>query len=228
MDDYAGGSPGQATPPASARVAAFVGLSSVLLLIFLALAHQTWVRSDVAFDQPVMLWLHSVSTPWLTAAAQFATALGGRIVLVAAVVFAAVSCARRRWGDALLVVAAVYGSSRINVTLKSVFERPRPDFWEHMTVENTYSFPSGHSMAAVSIAAPLVVLAWGTRYRWPALTAAAAYVLAVGASRVYLGVHFPSDVIAGWCLTVLWVAIVVVVVRGLTGWIQRRTQPAVE
>lgn len=84
-----------------------------------------------------------------------------------------------------------------------------------MTVETTYSFPSGHTMAAMSIAAPLVILAWNTRFRWPTLVVAAIYVVAVGATRVYLGAHFPSDVLAGWCLTVLWVSAVVMVVRYL-------------
>ena len=78
-----------------------------------------------------------------------------------------------------------------------------------------YFLPSGHTMAAMSIAAPLVILAWNTRFRWPTLVLAAIYVVAVGATRVYLGAHFPSDVLAGWCLTVLWVSAVVMVVRYL-------------
>lgn len=192
-------------------VVAIAALISVLLLTFLGLAFLTSDNADVAIDRSVMLWLHGESTLWLSAAARGGTVLGGRIVLVVSVVLAAVLCLRRRLSAAVLVVASVYGSSRLNVALKPVFERSRPDFWDHMTVETTYSFPSGHSMAAMSIAAPLVVIAWNTRYRWPTFTAAAAYVIAVGASRVYLGVHYPSDVLAGWCLTLLWVAIVVVV-----------------
>lgn len=84
---------------------------------------------------------------------------------LAAVVIAVVLCALRRWADAVIVVVAVAGSSRINVTLKPIIERARPDLWEPMTVETTYSFP--------------------------------------------------SDVLAGWCLTVLWVSAVVMVVRYL-------------
>lgn len=190
-------------------------------LVFAGLAHQVWDNGVVAFDQPVMMWLHSVSTPWLTDAARAVTHLGGRIVLMVAVALAAALCVLRRWGGALLVSAAVVGSSRINVTLKPVFERARPDFWDHMTIENTYSFPSGHTMAAMSIAAPLVVLAWNTRYRWPTLTVAVVYAIVVGVTRVYLGVHYPSDVLAGWCLTVLWVAIVVVALRFLAHWLRR-------
>lgn len=196
----------------------------VCALVFVALVRQVWDGGSVAFDESVMLWMHSVSTPWLTDVAQAVTHLGGRIVQVVAVAIAVVLCARRRWADALIVVAAVVGSSRINVTLKPIIERARPDYWEHMTVEPTYSFPSGHTMAAMSIAVPLVILAWNSRYRWPTLAVAAVYTFAVGASRVYLGVHFPSDVLAGWCLTGLWVAVVVVVVRYLARRVRRGGQ----
>ena len=108
-----------------------------------------------------------------------------------------------------------------DVALKPAFERSRPDFWEHLSAENTFSFPSGHAMGSMSLAAPLVVLAWGTRYRWASLAVAVVYVLAVGASRVYLGVHFPSDVLAGWCLTVLWVGILVVILLLVTRVLRR-------
>ncbi|USX45815.1 phosphatase PAP2 family protein [Dietzia kunjamensis] len=119
------------------------------------------------------------------------------------------------------MLAAVYGSSRLNVAFKPAFERSRPDFWEHLSTENTFSFPSGHAMGSMSLAAPLVVLTWGSRYRWAALAVAVVYVLAVGASRVYLGVHFPSDVLAGWCLTVLWVGILVVILLLVTRVLRR-------
>lgn len=194
----------------------------VCALVFGALLIQVWDGGRVVFDEPVMLWMHSVSTPWLTDVAQAVTHLGGRIVQLVAFAVAVVLCVLRRWADAVIVVAAVVGASRINVMLKPIIERARPDFWEHMTVEATYSFPSGHTMAAMSIAAPLVYLAWKTRYRWPVLVVAALYAFAVGTTRSYLGVHFPSDVLAGWCLTVLWVVLVEVVVRYLARRLRRR------
>lgn len=213
--------PDRTTPLRSTRVMPVVVTTvfAVCVLTFAVLAVQ--VRDDgvVAFDQPVMLWLHSVSTPWLTTVVQAVTHLGGQIVLVAAVVLAAVLCLLRRWGDALIVMAATIGTSRLNVALKSVFERTRPDFWEHPTLETTSSFPSGHTMAAASMAAVLVVVAWSSRYRWAVLIGAVIYAFVVGVSRVYLGVHFPSDVIAGWCASVLLVTLVVVVVRGVTRWL---------
>lgn len=141
---------------------------------------------------------------------------------VAAVVIALLLCVMRRVGGAFLVVASVYGSSRLNVALKPAFERSRPDFWEHLSVETTHSFPSGHAMGSMSIAAPLVVLAWSTRYRWVALIVAAVYVLVVGVSRVYLGVHFPSDVLAGWSLTLVWVAVLALLLTVVTRLVEQR------
>lgn len=210
----------RATPLEPPRIMPVVAAVLVLCaLIFAVLAVQAWDDGVVAFDQPVMLWFHSVSAPWLDTVVQAVTHLGGQIVLVAAVVLAAVLCVRRRWGDALIVMVATIGTSRLNVALKSVFERTRPDFWEHPTIETTSSFPSGHTMAAASMAAVLVVVAWSSRYRWPVLIGAVVYAFVVGASRVYLGVHFPSDVIAGWCASVLLVALVVGVVRVVTRWL---------
>lgn len=201
---------------------AAAALILVPLLVFGVLAVEVARQGSFAFDRTVMLWVHGATTPWLTDAATFASLLGGKGVPVAAALTALVLCIRRRWVDAGFVLAAYFAASRINVALKALFERTRPDFWEHLSAENTFSFPSGHAMGSMSIAAPLVVLTWGTRYRWPVLVAAAFYVLAVGASRVYLGVHFPSDVIAGWCVTVAVVAVFVLILQAASQRIRRR------
>lgn len=201
--------------------AAGAGFLLALLAVFAGLAFAVSDDETVSLDRPVMMWVHGATTPWLTAAAETASYLGGQFVLAASVVIALLLCFLRRFGGAFLVLAAVYGSSRLNVAFKPAFERSRPDFWEHLSAENTFSFPSGHAMGSMSLAAPLVVLTWGSRDRWAALAVAVVYVLAVGASRVYLGVHFPSDVLAGWCLTVLWVGILVVILLLVTRVLRR-------
>lgn len=197
----------------SVSALAVAGLAFVVpLLFFVLLAEDVAEQEIFPFDRPVMLWLHSVSTPSLTAVMEAVTLLGGIVVVPVAATGAAVALwCRGSRRNATLLTAAVVGSTLLNTALKSVFQRSRPDFWEHLVTENSYSFPSGHAMASMALAAVLVVLAWGTRWRWRAVVAGAVYVLAVGVSRMYLGVHYPSDVIAGWCVSVLWVAVVVVV-----------------
>lgn len=203
-------------------LAGVAALFVVPLLIFAGLAESVARNESFAFDRSIMMWVHGATTPWLTSAMTAVSHAGGIAVSAVAVVIALLLCVWRRWRDAVLVVVAENGASQINDALKSVFERPRPDFWAHLSVENTHSFPSGHAMASMSIAAALFVVAWRTRYRWAVLVAAAVYVVAVGTSRVYLGVHFPSDVLAGWCLTVVWVGLVVVILQGLARWHRRR------
>ena len=110
---------------------------------------------------------------------------------------------------ALSVVAAVI----INPILKQVFARARPVDDQLVTVSST-AFPSGHTTTAATIATALAVIAWPTRWRWPVIAAAAVFALAMAASRVYLGVHWPSDVLGGLALGFA----IAMAVRLLTPW----------
>ena len=87
---------------------------------------------------------------------------------------------------------------------KIFFGRVRPALWTSILPETTFSFPSGHSMISASLAFALVVLLWRTRWRYPALICAVPAVFLVGLSRLYLGVHYPSDVLGGWCAGLIW------------------------
>ena len=111
---------------------------------------------------------------------------------------------------------ALAGSGLLNVAAKHYFGRARPSLWESIAPESTFSFPSGHAMGSMTLAAVLVLLAWPTRWRWWVLGLAAAFVLMVGASRIYLGVHYPSDILAGWAAALAWVmGVYLVLFRGL-------------
>ena len=103
----------------------------------------------------------------------------------------------------------------LNLAAKHYFARARPDLWLSLAPETTFSFPSGHAMGSMTLAAVVTALAWNTRWRWPACLAAIAFALLVGMSRVYLGVHFPSDILAGWSAALAWTAgVYAVVFRG--------------
>ncbi|MDX2240635.1 MAG: phosphatase PAP2 family protein [Leptolyngbyaceae cyanobacterium bins.302] len=77
----------------------------------------------------------------------------------------------------------------------------------------SYVFPSGHAMASASFVMVLIVLAWNTRWRWLVLVGGSLFVLAIGWTRIYLGMHYPSDVVAGWLLEIAWSFAVLLVIR---------------
>ncbi len=112
----------------------------------------------------------------------------------------------KRRGDAAFFFASVVGAGLLNLAAKAVFGRVRPDLWLSIAPETSASFPSGHAMGTMAMAAAIVVLCWPTRARWFVLAVAIPFVLSVGVSRLYLGVHFPSDILAGWLSSLTWVS----------------------
>jgi undecaprenyl-diphosphatase len=118
---------------------------------------------------------------------------------------------RGRRGESALLVAGVAGGLALAPLLKVLVERPRPGLRQHVVEVNSWSYPSGHSLNSTVVLGLLTVLAMGERpgRLWRVLLAAlgAFLVLVVGFSRVYLGVHWPSDVLAGWLIGILWLAI---------------------
>jgi membrane-associated phospholipid phosphatase len=148
--------------------------------------------------------LHSHS---LTTAIKAVTALGtvywvAPLTGVAAI--AAVVLGRPR--AAALAVLAVAGAELLQLGLKQLFGRPRPSVFPQLEQITSAAYPSGHALVSASLAFALVAICWRRRWRVPVTVLATLYVLAIGFSRVYLGVHYPSDVLAGWLLAAVWVA----------------------
>ncbi len=112
--------------------------------------------------------------------------------------------ARHRLRDARFALIALGGSLLLDEALKIVFARPRPTLWMTAEHQHTFGFPSGHAMACATLAVVVSALAWRERWRWPILLVSIAFALIVGASRIYIGVHYPSDVLAGWSAGVAW------------------------
>ena len=98
---------------------------------------------------------------------------------------------------------------------KQLFARERPSLWASIAPEDNFSFPSGHAMGSMTLACVLVLLAWPTRWRWWVAGAMALFVPMVGLSRVYLGVHWASDVAAGWAAGAAWAVLVWMVAHRL-------------
>lgn len=123
----------------------------------------------------------------------------GRFCILGFYVAALWWTARQR---ALWLLLTVIGGTLLNLALKQVFAAPRPDLLPHLDIVNTYSFPSGHSAGNMMIFGALAMLVAHRR----AYVAAAAMIALIGISRVWLGVHWPSDVTAGWIEGLGWLA----------------------
>ena len=167
--------------------------------------------SQVSIDQTVATVIHGLMTPALTTFFLVVTALGSMeaialVSLVGAVVFGA----WRRWLLFGTWVIAAGGSVMFILLLKALFARPRPYFEQPLLLETYYSFPSGHAMEAVVLYGTLAYFAVLALRTWRARAAVvfgtSLLVLLIGFSRMYLGVHYFSDVVAGYAAGGMWLS----------------------
>ena len=171
--------------------------------VFAALALLAHPGSPSGLDTQVLAWVGGHRSAALTTFFTKYTGLGQWFVLAAAAVVAIAALtasARRR--EAAFLFTVMVAELLLNLALKSAFARSRPPSGEALVHAGGYAFPSGHAMASATFALALVVIAWPTRWRVPAALLAAAFALLMGASRVYLGVHWLTDVLAGWAMAV--------------------------
>lgn len=173
---------------------------------FATLAEELREGEGFFFDQPILLGLHRLATPGVDFFFVWMSKLGYQYgVIPLDVGIAAWLVWKRRYRDALFFVLAVVGSLLVNLGAKNHFTRLRPELWTPIAPEMSFSFPSGHAMGSMTLGAALALLAWPTRGRWWVLAGTTTFVLLVGMSRVYLGVHYPSDILAGWTAASAWV-----------------------
>ncbi|TDN38397.1 hypothetical protein A8B98_23870 [Hymenobacter sp. UV11] len=174
-------------------------------------------RGAAPFDTPTLLWLHRHATPALDQTAIFFTIVGNTGPMVAAGVLTTAALARAGWRRAAWLFAlGVGGSMLLTQAIKYSVARPRPALWVSLRPEHTFSFPSGHAMDTAALATALFFVVPRRWRGWWGL--APLFALAVGGARMYLGVHNPSDVLAGWSAAVGWVLLVQLVA---TRWPQR-------
>lgn len=176
------------------------------LILFGFMAEDVADKDVFSFDYPIMAALHARPTPLFDALMLGASAAGSVYGLLPfnLVIFA--YCVwRRKMHAATFWVLATAGGLLLNLLTKQFFQRTRPAFWESIAPETSFSFPSGHAMCSMATAAALAVLFRRSRWRTAVTLMAALFVLMVGLSRPYLGVHFPSDILAGWTAALAWV-----------------------
>lgn len=196
-----------------------VGLTSALLsfaLLALGFVALDRVMGGGSFDQALLLALRTPGDPAdpigsarFEEAVRDITALGSFAVLTL-VTIAAVGflVALKRYAEAGMIAFVAIGGHALSETLKAFFDRPRPDLVAHMMETTSASFPSGHAMMSAAIyltlGAMLARVQPTRRLKTYIHAVAVLITLLVGASRVYLGVHWPTDVLAGWCLGAAW------------------------
>lgn len=199
-------------------VIVFIGV--VAAAVFLALAGNVWLQQGFAWDEPIMLAVHSLGTPWLDTLMKAVTHAGSAGAALVTGIAAIWLWRHRRRAETVALLICVAGAAAINAVLKRVFARPRPLVFPPLTIELTNSFPSGHTITAVALYGFLAILLWRAGHRVWALLAGVMIPL-IGFSRIYLGVHYPSDVLAAIALGILWLMLIF---SGLA-WYKRRHPP---
>lgn len=198
------------------------GLLLALLSIWLMakLTEEVLEGGTTRFDESVLRWIESHSSPWWDAAALEVTVLGDMLIaLVLAAAVAWILYIVREKRLALVVTTSVLGAALFVPLLKLLFNRPRPQVFAWVGDHPASpAYPSGHAAMATAVFVALAVvvhrLAGGTRNGALAVAAAVVLNFLVGLSRLYLGVHYPSDVLAGWAVAFTWVIFCAVVILG--------------
>lgn len=210
-----------------------LGLLFAFLLLplwgFAELADEVRQAEAFPFDEPVLRFAQQAARDGLDRIFLLSSQLGyawGVVPFDIALVL--VLAWKRRLRESIFAAAALAGSALLNLAAKQFFARERPSLWESISPEDSFSFPSGHAMGSMTLAVVLVLLAWPSRWRWPVLVAMLVFVPMVGLSRVYLGVHYPSDILAGWAAACAWaVGCYGLAFRGrLRPWSTQRTEYA--
>lgn len=215
----------------AARLAALGASGAFFAFILTALS----VRDgrDLGWERTLLLSLRErgdaadpLGPQWFEASMMDITALGGFAVLTLVTLLAlGFLLAQRQPGAALTVAAAVCGGTALSEGLKAFFARARPDFVAHIVETTSMSFPSGHAMLSavtyLTLGALLARAQQQAQLRHYILGAAILVTLLIGVTRVYLGVHWPTDVLAGWCLGAGWALLC----WSIASWLNGRAAP---
>ncbi|MFZ1250519.1 MAG: phosphatase PAP2 family protein [Candidatus Microsaccharimonas sp.] len=188
------------------KATALAIISVVATLLFSLLASIVTSGRANNFDDAVLLWINQHASPTFDALFLNLTHLGGSVFITGvSLVLLAYVLYKKQYHKALFVSLSMGGMITLNLLLKSFFERPRPDLWQWLVTETSYSFPSGHATASMALALTILLVFWWTKWRLAAIIVAGLFVFVVGFSRMYLGVHYLTDIFGGWLLATAWV-----------------------
>ena len=205
------------------------------VLLLLSSAAFTAIASDVAgnesivrFDMAIENAIHGSVSPTLVQGMFMASIAGSQLLIVLVVLLGIFFAVRHRGRDLVLLVVAIGGEELVNVLIKNAFDRARPVFSDPITLATGFSFPSGHAMASMVFYG--LIAYFLMRHSKPLLErvlivlTTALIVTIIGFSRIYLGVHYPSDVLGGYCAGLAWLVFTITGLGLYHHWRLRRHQ----
>ncbi len=197
------------------RIQKRIVLASILfwvpVLLFIEFSEDVIGKEPILIDQPIIDFIRSISSELFSTVVKIATHGGDTAFIFAiTVLLVAYLYFKNRQRDMLAVLFTVGGAGLINLFLKLSFQRSRPSIAEALISETGFSFPSGHAMGSSALGFVIIIMFFRTKWRWLAIVLSGFYIFVIGFTRVYLGVHYPSDVVAGWCVSAVWVLTVYV------------------
>jgi len=188
-----------------------IALFSVIVpsfIFFALLAAQIYGGLEYwSWDQSILNYFHENSQENLDRLASILTNFGTTWgVLPGTVLLYGVFSVNLQWRKTYYILTTMVGALLISYYFKLFFHRPRPHFWPSLfPLPSDYAFPSGHALLSLSFSLALITLAWYTRWRWAIVVLGFTFAIAIAWTRLYLGVHYPSDILAGWLLAIAWV-----------------------
>ncbi|GET36159.1 phosphatase PAP2 family protein [Microseira wollei] len=176
------------------------------LQVFEILAVKVWQnQGGFPWDVPILLSIHTTTQAQLDIfAATLTKFASSKIIIPVVSLIALVLLLCKQWRRSAYLIATVWGSLIINRAAKEFMHRVRPHLWDSPAPEIDYAFPSGHATMSMTLVMALVILTWGTAWCWLIATVGSLFVVGIAWTRLYLGVHFPSDILAGWMVSVAW------------------------
>ncbi len=179
----------------------------LILGIVAWLCTEVWEKEVFRFDRDFLLWLHQFANPQLDRVMLFFTALGDPPTVVTIFLITSVWLSiKRRYADAIRFALVCIGGVVINQEMKLFFAKPRPELWPRLITDPTFSFPSGHAVGSMVVYGFLAYLLAKNlqSYKLYIYAIASILIISIGLSRLYLGVHYPTDIIAGYGVGFVW------------------------
>ncbi|MDA1675475.1 phosphatase PAP2 family protein [Bacillus cereus group sp. TH152-1LC] len=189
-------------------------LSLISLICFGIMAVLVINQKTATFDSKVIAFIQGLESPFLTTIMKFFTTIGSTktVAILCLIIMCVLYKVLKQRSECLLFITAILGTNVLFISLKFLIQRERPSL--HRLIEETgYSFPSGHSTIAFALYATVLFLLWRhVRVQWKRViltVLVSMMIISIGISRIYVGVHYPSDVLAGFLIAAFWITLVI-------------------